>query len=53
MSNQTSIGIFAHVDAGKTTLCEAILYTAGAIRKLGRQPRKIQVIAIWLDGSIN
>lgn len=34
--SQTSIGIFAHVDAGKTTLCEAILYTAGVIRKLGR-----------------
>ena len=33
---QTSIGIFAHVDAGKTTLCEAILFTAGVIKKLGR-----------------
>ena len=29
-------GILAHVDAGKTTLSEALLYTAGAIRKLGR-----------------
>ncbi|MCI8646908.1 MAG: GTP-binding protein [Firmicutes bacterium] len=31
-----AIGILAHVDAGKTTLSEAMLYTAGAIRKLGR-----------------
>lgn len=29
-------GILAHVDAGKTTLSEAMLYTAGSIRKLGR-----------------
>ncbi len=29
-------GIVAHVDAGKTTLSEALLYKAGAIRKLGR-----------------
>ncbi|MDF7641696.1 TetM/TetW/TetO/TetS family tetracycline resistance ribosomal protection protein [Bifidobacterium sp. ESL0784] len=30
------VGIAAHVDAGKTTLCEAMLYRAGEIRKLGR-----------------
>lgn len=30
------IGILAHVDAGKTTLSEAMLYTSGAIRSLGR-----------------
>ncbi|NCB94263.1 MAG: GTP-binding protein [Clostridia bacterium] len=30
------IGILAHVDAGKTTLSESLLYTCGAIRKLGR-----------------
>lgn len=29
-------GILAHVDAGKTTLSEALLYETGAIRKLGR-----------------
>ena len=30
------IGILAHVDAGKTTLSEAMLYTSGTIRTLGR-----------------
>ncbi len=30
------IGVAAHVDAGKTTLSEALLYRAGEIRKLGR-----------------
>ncbi len=29
-------GVLAHVDAGKTTLSEALLYTGGAIRKMGR-----------------
>ena len=33
---QITVGVLAHVDAGKTTLCEALLYRAGAIRKLGR-----------------
>ena len=31
-----TIGILAHVDAGKTTLSEALLYASGAIRRLGR-----------------
>ncbi len=30
------VGLLAHVDAGKTTLSEAILYLTGSIRKLGR-----------------
>ncbi len=31
-----TLGILAHVDAGKTTLSEALLFKSGAIRKLGR-----------------
>lgn len=34
------VGILAHVDAGKTTLAESILYTCGSIRKLGRVDHK-------------
>ena len=30
------VGILAHVDAGKTTLSEALLYRGGTIRKQGR-----------------
>ena len=31
-----SIGLLAHVDAGKTTLSEALLYRSGTLRELGR-----------------
>ncbi|MBH1939946.1 TetM/TetW/TetO/TetS family tetracycline resistance ribosomal protection protein [Mobilitalea sibirica] len=34
------IGILAHVDAGKTTLAESMLYLTGSIRKLGRVDHK-------------
>ncbi len=30
------VGLLAHVDAGKTTLSEGLLYTSGSIRKMGR-----------------
>lgn len=40
VSNNLTLGIFAHVDAGKTTLSEAVLYKTGAIRKLGRVDHK-------------
>lgn len=44
-SNENTIGILAHVDAGKTTLTEAVLYRAGAIRRLGRVDKKDS----WFD----
>ena len=34
--NPCSLGLLAHVDAGKTTLSEALLYVSGAKRTLGR-----------------
>lgn len=30
------MALLAHVDAGKTTLAESILYHTGSIRKMGR-----------------
>ena len=38
MKNERNLvlGILAHVDAGKTTLSEAMLYLAGKLKKLGR-----------------
>ncbi len=36
MMKRLVFGILAHVDAGKTTLSEALLYTAGNIRRIGR-----------------
>lgn len=39
MKKRTAIGILAHVDSGKTTLSECMLYLTGAIRKLGRVDR--------------
>ncbi len=33
---ELTVGMIAHVDAGKTTLSEALLYEAGNLRKLGR-----------------
>ena len=40
MKNKITIGILAHVDAGKTTLSEALLYASGKIRTLGRVDHK-------------
>ena len=34
------MGILAHVDAGKTTLSEGVLYKSGTIRKIGRVDNK-------------
>ena len=35
-NKKLTIGLLAHVDAGKTSLSESILYESGAIRKSGR-----------------
>ena len=40
MRKKLTIGILAHVDAGKTTLSEALLYLSGSIRTLGRVDHK-------------
>lgn len=37
---QLTIGILAHVDAGKTTLSESLLYQRGSIRTMGRVDHK-------------
>lgn len=39
-NKRITFGILAHVDSGKTTLSEAMLYNAGKIRKLGRVDHK-------------
>lgn len=39
-TNKITIGILAHVDAGKTTLSESILYLSGHLRKMGRVDHK-------------
>ncbi len=38
--NNLAVGILAHVDAGKTTLSECLLYNSGAIRNMGRVDKK-------------
>ena len=40
-------GLFAHVDAGKTTLSEAMLYQSGALRRLGRVDHQ-DAFFIWM-----
>ncbi len=40
LSNKLTVGILAHVDAGKTTLSETMLYLTGSIRKMGRVDHK-------------
>ena len=36
MTKRRCVGLLAHVDAGKTTLAEAMLFLSGAVKKLGR-----------------
>ena len=45
-----AIGLVAHVDAGKTTLSEAMLYHSGKIRKLGRVDSKDAYLDFYLCG---
>ena len=45
MAKQLVIGLAAHVDAGKTTLSEAMLYLSGAVRRQGR----VDHGDTWLD----
>ena len=40
MPKKIILGILAHVDAGKTTLSEALLYVSGKLRALGRVDHK-------------
>ncbi len=40
MKKRIATGILAHVDSGKTTLSESLLYLTGAIRNLGRVDHK-------------
>ena len=44
-------GILAHVDAGKTTLSEAILYLTGTIRRLGRVDHRDAFFRYGLPGK--
>ena len=39
-SKKIVVEVLAHVDAGKTTLSEAMLYESGSIRSLGRVDNK-------------
>lgn len=48
MKNKIIIGVLAHVDAGKTTLSEALLYVSGKIRTLGRVDHK----NTYLDSNV-
>ncbi len=43
-----TVGMFAHVDAGKTTLTEALLYKSGSIRSMGSIEKK----TTFLDNNI-
>ena len=36
MAGKLTVGLAAHVDAGKTTLSEAMLFLSGAVRRQGR-----------------
>ncbi len=44
------VGLIAHVDAGKTTLTEALLYLSGTIKKIGRVDHRDSFLDThWLE----
>ena len=43
--HRSVVGLVAHVDAGKTTLSEALLFVSGALRRQGR----VDHGDAWLD----
>src|SRR5690554_2393479 len=47
-NHRRNVGIFAHVDAGKTTTTEHLLYESGRIRSLGNVDRGTSQTD-WLD----
>ena len=48
MREYICIGLLAHVDAGKTTLSEALLHRTGAIRNAGRVVSKTMIMEhVW------
>ena len=47
ITEHLSIGLLAHVDAGKTTLSEAVLYLTGSNRKLGRGDNRDAVLGTY------
>ena len=43
---KVTFAILAHVDAGKTTLSEAMLFHAGVIKKMGRVDKEDSFLAV-------
>ena len=50
LNNLRNIGIMAHIDAGKTTLTERILYYTGKTYKIGEY---MTVLLLWIGWSKN
>ena len=54
MAKIRNIGIFAHIDAGKTTTTEKMLFYAGIVRSPGSVDDGDTVIAFpWKNSSVN
>ena len=48
---KVTFAILAHVDAGKTTLSEAMLFHAGVIKKMGRVDKEKEVLLFFQKRS--